>query len=105
MEWYDFYKEDFEWNPVVEEILLVSKIDTASIHTAKMKELECWKRNSVFSEVDNEGQPLVSCRWIITSKEKNGVNTTKARLVARGFEDVEVDNQRKDSPTCTKESI
>ena len=41
---------------------------------------------------------------MITEKIKNGKPVTKARLVARGFEEDSI-NLKKDSPTCLKESV
>ena len=68
------------------------------------KELENWKHNNVYDEVPFEDQHLISTRWALTTKEKEGSLVTKARLVARGFED---DSERTDvdSPTCSKETF
>lgn len=44
-------------------------------------------------------------RWVITKKLKEGKSNTKARLVARGFEEENLDKIRKDSPTCTKDHL
>ena len=52
---------------------------------AKEKEIQNWRQNDVYKEV--EGQVTVSVRWIITEKLKEGETVTKARLVARGFEE------------------
>ena len=49
-------------------------------------------------------QRVISVRWVITDRVKNGSLATKARLVARGFEEVDTE-MRKDSPTCSRESI
>ena len=72
---------------------------------AKHEELKKWKDLEVFKEVEDEGQyPRVTTKWVCTEKEKGGKTVTKARLVARGFE--ENDAQiRTDSPTCTKQSL
>ena len=51
----------------------------------------------------NEGQAYISTRWVLTSKIIDGKICTKARLVARGFE--ENQNIRSDSPTCMRENI
>ena len=58
----------------------------------------------MFEEVDYEGQPLISTRWVITEKVKNDEVITKARLVARGFEEDTL-ALRKDSPTCSREAV
>ena len=66
--------------------------------------MENWKTNDVYEEVPHEGQPLISTRWVVSEKIKDGAPTVKARLVARGFEE-DTSTLRKDSPTCSKESV
>eukprot|EP00794_Sanderia_malayensis_P012459 gene12459-13747_t len=102
---YDFERDISEWSPVTEEVLLSNNLDEMSVIMPKEQELENWKRNNVFPEVPDENQPHVTCRWVITTKEVNDSYTAKARLVARGFEDTDVRNQKTDSPTCSKECI
>ena len=75
-----------------------------AISKAKDKEMENWCSNSVYEEVPNEGQKLISTRWVVTEKVKEGKTITKARLVARGFEE-NTSSLRKDSPTCSRESV
>ena len=72
---------------------------------AKMKEIENWKVYKTFQKVANEGQSTISVRWVVPKKNKAKGNIYKARLVARGFEEIEKDNIRKDSPTCCKENF
>ena len=55
--------------------------------------------------MEDEGQHYVSCRWVLSSKVVNGKSVTKARLVARGFEDSGISGRPTDSPTCSKESV
>ena len=45
----------------------------------------------------------ISVRWI-TEKLKEGETVTKARLVARGFEEDSL-TMKKDSPTCSREAV
>ena len=72
---------------------------------AKQEELTKWREMGAFQKVHDTGQtPRVSCRWVLTEKVKDGVLVTKARLVARGFEEDDPQIQT-DSPTCLKESI
>ena len=98
--------ENVQWEPVTEnEILIVTNENMPSINTAKMKELHSWIENDVYTEVKNKNQKAITCRWIITTKMIDGVNITKARLVARGFEDGDLGNCAIDSPTSSKESI
>ena len=104
VQWYDFNRSEIAWEPVPEEILITTN-DNEAINTAKLKELENWSKNNAYIEVPNTGQHIISTRWVLTTKEKGGSVSTKARLVARGFEDQEVDAQKVDSPTCSKETI
>ena len=57
---------------------------------AKLRELENWRDFNVYDEVQNTGQKTISTRWVVTSKENNKV---KARLVVRGFEDEDENNE------------
>ena len=94
-----------EWYPITEEVMIVNNKDLDSITATKEKELKNWRDNAVYCEVENEGQNTVSCRWVIEIKKIDGLDVTKARLVAQGFEDDEARGKRKDSPTCSKESL
>ena len=73
------------------------------VEQAKSEELDAWKSHNVYKAVSNEGQACINVRWVITPKMINGVPTVKARLVAKGYQ--EEQNFRKDSPTCSRESI
>ena len=44
-------------------------------------------------------------RWVITEKSEEGKSVTKARLVARGYEECNLKNVRTDSPTCKRENL
>ena len=70
----------------------------------KMQEIEKWKQFETFQEVPDTGQESISTRWVCTRKIKGGRVTHKARLVARGFEEMS-SNLKTDSPTCSKESL
>lgn len=89
----DCYKDD---------ILIVN--DDAFMQ-AKHTELNNWKRNDVFEEVKDEGQKCISTRWVCTLKEMPDGVIPKARLVARGFEEINTQELPKDSPTCASESL
>lgn len=81
-------------------------LEDVSMGEAMTAELNSWKQNHVYTEVENEGQKCVSTRWIYTMKTtKDGMLVQKARLVARGFEEAENELLAKDSPTCGKESL
>ena len=58
-----------------------------------------------FNEVEEDRQSQVSVRWLIIEKIVEGVVRTKARLVAHGFEEIDGNCIRKDSPTCGKENL
>ena len=99
---------DFEningWENLNEEFLLCNN-ETFDVVEAKLKELENWKNNKVYREVDNEGQSQISVRWVIIGNITEGVSRTKAQLVAQGFEEMDGNTIRKDSPTCGKENL
>jgi len=65
---------------------------------AKQAELKKWTDNDVYTRVKDEGQYRISTTWVVNVKEVEQKRVTKARLVARGYE--EQSNLRKDSPTC-----
>ena len=52
----------------------------------KKQKLTSWKQN-VYEEVDYRDQKLISTRWVLSEKMKDGETITKARLVAGGFEE------------------
>ena len=60
---------------------------------------------NVFEEVADEGQETIGSRWVVTEKEKHDGQKlqTKARLVARGFQ--ETLKPQSDSLTVSKESF
>ncbi|XP_062409954.1 uncharacterized protein LOC134100639 [Sardina pilchardus] len=86
-----------------EEDILLMNDDV--FHSAKQAELGNWKRNDVFEEVRDEGQRCISTRWVCTLKETPDGVAPKARLVARGFEEIKTEELPKDSPTCASESL
>jgi hypothetical protein len=103
-QWFDFTTDVVEWEPIPADVLITSN-DKESILTAKIKEIENWENNQVFEEVSYVNQHVISTRWVISTKEKAGSFVTKARLVARGFEDDAVTKEGVDSPTCSKETV
>lgn len=90
--------------PEEEEVLFGMSSHKSKFKEAKEEEIKRWKENDVFEETNDTGQPRVSTRWVCTEKIKKGITTYKARLVARGFEE-DTSQLRKDSPTCSKESL
>ena len=87
---------------VCEDVFVTKDV---SFDFAKHVEIKNWKDNNVFEEVKNEGQKCVSTRWVCTLKETLTGPVPKARLVARGFEELQVSDLQKDSPTCATESL
>ena len=51
-------------------------------NTAKMNELESWKKQEVYCEEKDTGQSCAFVRWVLSLKIKNGKNVTKAKLCA-----------------------
>ena len=82
----------------------VSEHGTSEVKEAKAKEISNLMDYDVFEEVKDKGQETISSRWIVTAKEKHDgqKKKTKARLVARGFQ--ESMKPQSDSPTVSKES-
>ena len=93
--------KDIEIDDSPQEITLIT--NNSEVLSAKSKELQSWIDNSVYTEIPNEGQETMSLRWVVTPKIIDGQPSVKARLVARGFE--EVQNFKTDSPTCSKEGL
>ena len=85
----------------IERVVMFNSSDVVN---AKESEIQNWRKNEVYEEVDDIGQEVLSMRWVVTEKVKNEKLCTKARLVVRGFEE-ETEDLRKYSPTCSKEGI
>ena len=83
----------------------VSEHGTLEVKEAKATEIDNLMDYDVFEEVEVKGQETISSRWIVTAKEKHDgqKKKTKARLVARGFQ--ESMKPQSDSPTVSKESL
>ena len=91
------------WKYVDEEVLLACD-DSSDVLMAKMKELNNLKLHKVYEQVEDSDVNKIETTWIITESWKKGIKETKARLVARGFQEKQI-QQRKDSPTCLKASL
>ena len=57
----------------------------------------------VYIEVEDIGQKRISTRWVCTERLKAGKMEAKARLCARGCEDIE--DVPTDSPTCERDNV
>ena len=97
-------------DPTVTELKLYSREFAA----AKLKELQSWQLNRVFTPIAleeitsmSENPNLITARWLLKVKEnsQNEICKFKARLVVRGFLDQEKDVVEKDSPTVNKISF
>jgi hypothetical protein len=88
---------------VVEVLLTDVDESLTEVIEAKEKELGNLERNKVFQVVPYDNQNMVSSKWILTEKVKDGNKFIKARLVARGFQE-DSSGLIKDSPTCSRES-
>ena len=103
-EWKYLENTDYEnIDENVNEIYISSNETNIRISKAKEIELENWKQFGVYEEVMDEGQAALSVRWVCTEKLVDGTNKLKARLVARGFEEME--KAQSDSPTGNKDTL
>ena len=91
--------------PENEELMAVSlskeKRNSPECLKAKEEELRKLKNFETYVEIEDVGQSHISSTWVLTEK-KEGI---KARLVARGFEESNLEEIRKDSPTMEKSSL
>ena len=101
--WLDFGKVD-NLKVFSDDDERVVMFSSEEIFAAKEREINNWIENDVFTEEEDNGQDCISVRWVVTEKFKQGKLITKARLVARGFEENTL-SIRKDSPTCSKEAV
>ena len=83
--------------------ILLSEHKTPKVIEAKEKELDNLVKYGVFEEVEDNGQETIRSRWVIKAKDKHDgqKQKTKARLVARGFQ--ETLKPQSDSLTLSKE--
>lgn len=89
---------------IPKESHMIIFFNSAEVDRAKQLEIEKWIANEVFEEVEDIGQLTISVRWVITEKPIEDDFVTRARLVARGFEE-ETKHLKKDSPTCSRETV
>ena len=97
------FNEVSEWEPVAHNVLIATLKEDKFVE-ARDKELANWKDMGVYEEVNDENQMAISGRWVYKEKTTENGPLKKARLVARGFEEVNFDRQS-DSPTCNKDSL
>ena len=87
-----------------EEIYVTEEV---SFDRAEQVELTSWKNNNVYKEVQkpSSNQKSISLRWVCTLKETKDDTKPKSRLVAQGFEEDNLSEIQKDSPTCSKDTL
>ena len=92
-----------DWKHVEENIFLTSS-EKLGYENAMQVELDKWQKMNVYQIIDNEGQPYISVRWVLSEKLVDGDKVKKARLVARGYEE-DTEGVACDSPTVSKDSL
>ena len=93
------------WKNSEEDILIADSSDNVEILEAKQAESRNWTTRNVYEEVDDNDQKVISLRWVLSQKYKESGIVYKPRLVARGFGEYNLNELRKDSPTCCKVSF
>ena len=92
----DFSKIQGQKN-IDEEVLVATQVnDSVEILEAKQVELTNWRKCNVYDETEDVSQRVISVRWVITQKFKNNKMIYKASLLARGFEEENLNNICKD---------
>ena len=86
------------------EVILLAYNNHSTIE-AKHLELQNWRYHKVYTEVEDEDQLYLSVRWVKTVKHRDGEQLTKARLVARGFEEEHIEKLKTGSPPCCKKNL
>ena len=51
--------------------------------------MDNWKEQNIYLEEEDSGQPCISVKWVTNRKVVDGSCITKARLCARGFEELQ----------------
>ena len=89
--------------PEEEQVLVVTipkdEQNTKECIDAKLKELSKLQEFNTYEVIEDCGQERISCTWVLSKKG----DETRARLVARGYE--EDKSVPKDSPTLSKSSL
>ena len=85
------------------EILLTN---SQTFNIAKEKELKSWEDNNVYEVAPYNHQKCISLCWICSLKgNPDATSKPKAQLVAQGFEEENLHEVPKDSPTCSKDTL
>ena len=108
-----------EWEPLQENIFVASCLNSEiskdefieeklflvsdkAFDEAKATELKNWINMQVYDEVNDNGQEYITVKWVFSEKKSDEKVIKKARLVARGYE--ELTETQTDSPTADKMS-
>ena len=89
--------------------------DVMEFNAAKEKEIDQWLETATIRRIMRNRLPeenILRCRWILTWKQLDSIDAAKegktrkakARLVVRGFEDPDLTELARDSPTLQRES-
>ena len=80
--------------------------NSQDFNIAKEKELESWEDNNIYEVVPYNRQKCISIRWVYSLKgNTDSTSKSKARSFARGFEEENLHEVPKDSPTCGKDAL
>ena len=94
-----------EWIPIHHEVFLsTNTCNKDEFEEARQKELVNWKNMNVYEEVEDQNQPAISVKWVYKEKIIDKSSVKKARLVARGYEEMN-SGILTDSPVCNKDSM
>ena len=93
-----------EWQEVEDILIAQSNAKKVDFTEEKLAELRKWEDLTVYETVPDEGQSTVGIKWVLTEKKVDNNIKKKARLVCKGFEELNFNSQR-DSPTCQKDSL
>ena len=105
----DTEKDEFEFDhdsmfPV--KVISSKEYGQPEVQEAMQAEIAKYKTFNAFEEVDDDGQPSIPIRWVVTEQKDDGKNQPyKARMCVRGDLERGKENIRSDSPTAAKESL
>ena len=87
------------------EVFVMNSDEENRFAEAKQSEIAAWINHGVVLAVEDQGQPKMNWRWVLTMKElQDGSFKPKARLVLKGFEE-NLDKSDKESPVINREIV
>ncbi|KAK3894785.1 hypothetical protein Pcinc_001507 [Petrolisthes cinctipes] len=103
--WMDFGKDVNNIREVRDDEEIMITITDEKTMEAKRKEIDNWKVNKVFEEVEYEGQATISTRWVVTEKHiKEDKGKASDLTVSLEFTQREVDELKSEIKEQTKSS-